>query len=397
MATTPADTHELNGNKISEQLFWNSGPGGDGTVEYWNLAGGQTNPTAVKLGTVNNTQYDFLGTGDFNGDGTTDIAWLSQAASPLGAGHVIVWAVNAGGTGATAKDVGTFSTATYNALAIGDFNNDGTSDILFQNISGVTQGTGLQAIGTNGWVVWNFSTGLTTSAAAVTIGGVGAFHNPSTEAASNNFGVQADGAYFKGGGTDILLKLNATNGGTFQIEVPKWNAGLGVYDLDQQALGTHPFGADAAGGDQLPYVWNIDVNVGDGNVGNANVFDNVPDLAAALVTPTGDFNGDGVQDILWMQPDGGVGAGGNFLITTEFMNNGAALNGAAGEVFTGAITWPDWALMGTGDYNGDGTTDMVFYNTVNGAVETWDIVNGAITATPIEGHATPGAGWHLIA
>jgi hypothetical protein len=371
MATTPANTHDFNGDGLSDQLFWNNGAGGDNTVEFWDLQNGQTNPEAVVLGTVNPAQYYFLGTGDFNGDGVTDIAWQSRITP----GDVIVWEMDENGD-ASAHLVGHFNPATYQPLAVGDFNDDGTSDIVFQNISGVTQGSGDQAVVANGWVIWNFHTNLTTSGAAVS-----GFANPSTETAGRNFGVQAAGEYDQGGPTDLLLRLDGTPDGNYQIMVPLWNGAF--YTLGQQELNLHLTNADAAGGDQLPFIWNIYTNLG-------TTLDN-PDGRPALVTPIGDLNGDGTQDILWVEPHGGVEAGQQFQLTTEFMNGGEG----SGLQVMGEFTFPDWALVGTGDYNGDNTTDLVFDNRTNDAIEAWNIQNGIIQSTPVEGLAA--GGWHLIA
>src|SRR5207248_2534753 len=67
-------------------------------------------------------------TGDFNHDGRSDILW--QNAS----GEVVIWAMNGGSVTATA-DLGNPG-ASWHAIGSGDSNGDGCSDILWQNSSG---------------------------------------------------------------------------------------------------------------------------------------------------------------------------------------------------------------------------------------------------------------------
>jgi hypothetical protein len=69
--------------------------------------------------------------GDFNGDGTTDLLWNSGPAGALG-----VWIMNDGqiaGTVSLNHDMPGWS-----VLATGDFNGDGTDDLLWRNSVGDT-------------------------------------------------------------------------------------------------------------------------------------------------------------------------------------------------------------------------------------------------------------------
>ena len=64
---------------------------------------------------------------------------------------------------------------------------------------------------------------------------------------------------------------------------------------------------------------------------------------------TGDFNGDGKSDILWQGSDG--------TPAIWLMNGSTVLaNGAAGPFNPG----PSWQIKGTGDFNGDGKSDILW-------------------------------------
>jgi hypothetical protein len=67
--------------------------------------------------------------GDFNGDGTDDLLWNSGTAGVLG-----VWLMDGGGIGSTIAlnhDMPGWAVA-----AVGDFNSDGTDDLLWRNEHG---------------------------------------------------------------------------------------------------------------------------------------------------------------------------------------------------------------------------------------------------------------------
>lgn len=84
---------------------------------------------------------------------------------------------------------------------------------------------------------------------------------------------------------------------------------------------------------------------------------------------TGDFNGDGIADVLWRK----VGEGD---VAIWQMNSSAAI---------GAYLYPQrrveaaWTIQGTGDFNADGTTDILWRNTSTQAVSFWAMKGGSIS------------------
>jgi hypothetical protein len=92
---------------------------------------------------------------------------------------------------------------------------------------------------------------------------------------------------------------------------------------------------------------------------------------------TNDFNGEGTSDILWFNAvTGGVG---------QFeMNNGSPtwqLIGTSGA---------NWEIAGTGDFDGDGTDDILWFNPATGGVGQFEMNNGSPTWRNI---STSGANW----
>ena len=87
---------------------------------------------------------------------------------------------------------------------------------------------------------------------------------------------------------------------------------------------------------------------------------------------TADFNGDGTPDILWRNANGDVVV---WLMGTPPYQVGKIASSADLGVVPSA-----WTIQGTGDFNGDGKTDILWRN-ANGDVVTWLMNGGAIAAS----------------
>jgi hypothetical protein len=85
----------------------------------------------------------------------------------------------------------------------------------------------------------------------------------------------------------------------------------------------------------------------------------VPSPNVWKVAGSGDYNGDGRSDILWRN-------------ATTGQNHFYFMNGATVETSVSTVTLPnpdDWKVAGSGDYNGDGNSDILWRNIDNG--ENW--------------------------
>jgi hypothetical protein len=83
-----------------------------------------------------------------------------------------------------------------------------------------------------------------------------------------------------------------------------------------------------------------------------SVFSQIPDLNWRIAG-TGDFNGDGKTDILWRYHGTGAYQGLNVI----WYMNGSQF---AGETVFSQVLDIDWRIEGTGDFNGDGETDILW-------------------------------------
>jgi uncharacterized repeat protein (TIGR01451 family) len=108
------------------------------------------------------------------------------------------------------------------------------------------------------------------------------------------------------------------------------------------------------------------------------------ELAGWHVKGSGDFNGDGNADIIF-QHDNGQAA--MWLMDA---NANATFVGAVGPFNPGA----DWQIKGTGDFNGDGKDDLVWQHT-NGQAAMWLMDGTQTTFVGAVGPFNPGANWHI--
>ncbi|HXI59802.1 MAG TPA: FG-GAP-like repeat-containing protein [Polyangia bacterium] len=103
---------------------------------------------------------------------------------------------------------------------------------------------------------------------------------------------------------------------------------------------------------------------------------------------TGDFDGDGHIDLLWQHQETGT-VGIWFMKGTTFLRS-EPVNATAGPGSNG------WEIKSTGDFDGDGKPDILWYQADSGSVGVWfmdgDVPNGS---APLSETQDPGAGWQL--
>jgi len=104
------------------------------------------------------------------------------------------------------------------------------------------------------------------------------------------------------------------------------------------------------------------------------------------VVGTGDFNGDGRTDILWQNDDGTV---------RDWL--GQTNGGFAGNIVNlNMNTGPAWHVVGTGDFNGDNRDDILWQND-DGTIRDWlGQTNGGFAGNIANLNINPGASWHVV-
>jgi hypothetical protein len=98
---------------------------------------------------------------------------------------------------------------------------------------------------------------------------------------------------------------------------------------------------------------------------------------------TGDFNGDGKSDILWQGQDG---------TAAVWLMDGTTAT-FAGAV--GSNPGPTWEIKGTGDFNGDGKSDILWQGQ-DGTPAIWTMDGTHVLSVGVAGSFNPGADWHVI-
>jgi hypothetical protein len=117
---------DFNGDGEAYDLLWRHAVNGKNTI--WLMHGRSILPDSGSLTKVADMDWIIAGTGDFNGDGKADILWRH-----LGTGKNVVWLMN----GTTILPGGGYLTKLsdqgWTVAGTGDFNGDGNSDILWRH------------------------------------------------------------------------------------------------------------------------------------------------------------------------------------------------------------------------------------------------------------------------
>jgi hypothetical protein len=293
-------------------------PGPSVHLDEWLLSNGKwaasVDPGSHPLGS------QVSGIGDFNRDGTSDLLWFNPSNNT-----VDLWTIS-NGKWAASSDVGPHPPG-YQVAGMGDFNGDGSSDVLWFNPT------------TNDTDIWMLANGKW--AASTTIG----VHPPGYQVAgigdANRDGT-SDVVWFNPstGDVDVWLVQNGKWAGSVnpgQHPAGGWQA-VGVGDFNHDGYTSDVFFYNPGTGETD--IWLVVNGHWAGSVSPGN------HPTGFQVGGIGDFNHDGHSDVLWYNP------------STQRVDEWLLVNGKwAGSVDLGSH---GGSIAGIGDFNGGGTSDVLW-------------------------------------
>ena len=308
----PAGRNDFNGDGVSDVLLQND----NGTVRDWlgQAPNGNFVGNIDKVNILTGPEWHVIGSGDFNGDGYVDVLWQHDN------GTVRDWLGQADGSFKGNIDKVNI-VSDWHAVGVGDFNGDGMSDVLWQNANGTIRD----------WLG------------------------------------QGDGSF-----TGNIDRVNVLTG-------PEWHViGTGDFNGDgyDDILWKHDNGTvrDWLGQADGSFVGNID---------HVNILSSAEWHAIG----TGDFNGDGTSDILWRNDDGTIRewlgqSDGSFIGNIEHVN----FVPAAGT-----------HVVDIGDYNDDGIDDLLWQSADGTVTQSLGQSDGSFADNSANVTIHTGTDWHVQA
>ena len=351
----------------------------------------QDTDAAGNTGTSNSVTYTLNST-----------ATASPPPPPTATGTVVDWQQGSGGilaswelnggqiassTAITYRGSPATPDSSWNVVGIGDFNSDGGPDLLWRNQNGTL-------------VDWTMNGSQIASSQVVTFGG-------NTVAPDNSWNVAGIGDFNGDGKSDVLWRN--TNGSLID-----WTMnGSQVTTSQQVTLGGSAAAPDSSwsvagigdfnGDGKSDILWrNTNGSLIDWTMNGSQITSSqavtfggsaaMPDTSWSIAA-IGDFNGDGKSDILWRNTNGSL---------IDWTMNGSQIANVQQVTFQGSPVTLDssWQIAQIGDFNGNGTSDILLRNTSSGAMEDWSM-NGAQIAlasqVTLQGSpATPPVSWNTL-
>jgi len=302
---------------------------------------------------------------DFNGDGRSDVLWRHDN------GSFTTWLAQAGG-GFASNDANSFNAVPteWRIVGTGDFNGDGRDDVAWRRTDGAF--TEWLAQG-NGSFVSNDANAWQVLPNSWQVDGVGDFNGDGRD---DLVWRRSDGAF--------TTWLGQANGGFVSNDA---NSFTGL-PTSWQVAATGDFNGD--GRDDIAWRRSDGAFTTWLAQGNGSFVSNDANSWTVLPTNwqvegTGDFNGDGRDDLVWRRDDGA------FTTWLAKPNGGFVSNDA--NSFTVMPT--SWQVVETGDYNGDGRDDILWRNS-NGAFTNWLAqANGSFVSNDANAFTSLTTAWHV--
>ena len=307
----PVQSTDFDGDGLTDILLRN---GTTGDLALWRMNGFGVAGNSGMIPSISGGNWQIQGTGDFNGDGKTDILWRQTTTGDIG-----LWTMD-GNAVQSAALVGSSLDPRWSAVATGDFTGDGKTDILWRNSETTEVG------------LWEMNGTTVTRAAAfgsipsewVAVGAADLTGDGKADIVWQNTQTTATGLWEMDGTTVVRTGLISAGSD------PAWQIG-GLADLD--------------GNGKADLVWRnrVTQQVGlwkmDGFTAlEARLLNAIPNEWA--IEGTGDYDGDGRDDILWRN-----GLDGTIAAWRSVDQNGAI--GADPKVIASTVGWSTVPTAGT--------------------------------------------------
>ncbi|MBF0538010.1 MAG: VCBS repeat-containing protein [Nitrospirae bacterium] len=295
-------TKDFNGDGKSDILWQNSSTG---DVAVWLMDGTAKTSTAFAAKAVPNN-WKIRASADFNNDGKSDVLWQDTTT-----GDVLVWLMN-GTSPQSAEYVYRGLSSEWQIQATGDFDGDCNSDILWQNSK------------TGDVIVWLMAgdkikeTGVITSAMSADwqVKGVGDLNGDGkadilwrNSKTGDIYGWIMDGKSIVAGSSGYIIKGVPPQ---YQVQSVADYDGDGKGDIQLYDVNTGKIyiwlmdGITITGWDSVRAALAIRAKSKAGSSLSGPMTEHGSSVDTWTMTTTGDYNGDGMNDMLWQNSNGDV-------------------------------------------------------------------------------------------
>jgi VCBS repeat protein len=282
--------------------------------------------------------------GDFNANGSSDLLFANSD------GRHAIWLMNGTTSASSAEIIG--AGTGWSVVQIADFDGNGRSDLVWQH--------------TDGRMAIYLMNGTTPSSTQQLLN------------ASSGWTVKHTGDFNGDGRADLLFQHTDGSTAVWTMNGTTMTSGASIMGPGTGWSVVKVADFDGDGRDDL--VWkHTDGRHAIWLMNGTSIVQMTQILNAGSwsVAQVADLNGDGKADIVWQHTDGSIAA---------WLMNGTAMTSGAGLMNAGS----GWSVAKTGDFDGDGRADLLFQHT-DGRAAIW-LMNGLAPATQTQ-ILNAGGGW----